>query len=122
MNMKKFVIFAAILAVIAAAAGCGRPETYGQQISNRNITPVKDILMHPKDYNGKTVTVKGKITLECDTGCWFYIGDGGAVIYADLSPSGFAISQKVGRNATVEGKISFESGKLVLTAKGVEIR
>ena len=122
MNVKKFVILAAILAVIATAAGCGRPETFGQHISNRNITPVKDILMHPKDYNGKTVTVKGKIKLVCETGCWFNLEDGGAVIYTDLAPSGFAIPQKVGRNATVEGKISIESGKLILTGKGVKIR
>ena len=78
--------------------------------------------MHSKDYVGKTVTVKGKIKLVCETGCWFNLEDEGATIYTDLAPSGFAIPQKVGRSATVEGKISIESGKLTLTGKGVEIR
>jgi len=122
MNMKKFIIWASIFAIITAAAGCGRFETYGEKISNRNIIALKDIVMHPQDYNGKTVTVKGRIKLVCETGCWFNLEDGGAIIYTDLAPSGFAIPQKVGRSATVEGKISIESGKLVLTAKGVEIR
>lgn len=122
MNMKKFIVLASISAVIIAAAGCGRLETYGEKISGQNITALKDIVMHPQDYNGKTVTVKGKIKLVCNTGCWFNLEDAGAVIYTDLAPAGFAIPQKVGRNATAEGKISIESGKLTLTAKGVEIR
>jgi hypothetical protein len=122
MNIKKRLILASILAVMTAASGCGHLETYGEKISSRNIVALKNIVMHPQDYDGKTVTVKGKIKLVCETGCWFNLEDGGAVIYTDLAPSGFAIPQKVGRNATVEGKISIESGKLVLTAKGVEIR
>ena len=122
MNMKNLIIWISIFAVITAVAGCGHLETYGGKISNRNITALKDIVMHPQDYSGKTVTVKGKIKLVCDTGCWFNLEDGGVTIYTDLAPSGFAIPQKVGRSATVEGKISIESGKLVLTGNGVEIR
>ena len=121
--MKKFIIFAALLAVMAVVAvGCSHLETYGGPISGRNLTAIKDIVMHPKDYEGKTVTVKGKIKLVCETGCWFNLEDEGATIYTDIAPSGFAIPQKVGRNAIVEGKISIESGKLTLTGKGVEIR
>ena len=122
MNMRKYIIWVSMFAVIAAGAGCGRLETYGEKISSRTITALKDILMHPQDYNGKTVTLKGKIKLVCETGCWFNLEDEGATIYTDLAPSGFAIPQKVGRSATVEGKISIESGKLTLTGKGVEIR
>ena len=122
MNIKKFIILASVFVVITAGAGCGHLETYGEKISNRNITALKDIVMHPQDYSGKTVAVKGKIKLVCETGCWFNLEDAGAVIYTDLAPSGFAIPQKIGRSATVEGKISIESGKLTLTAKGVEIR
>lgn len=122
MNMKNFIISVSIFAVIAVVTGCGHLETYGEKISNSNITALKDIIMHPKDYDGKIVTVKGNIKLVCETGCWFNLEDGGVTIYTDLAPSGFAIPQKIGKNATVEGKISIESGKLVLTAKGVEIR
>ena len=120
--MKKSIVLAVIFAVVVTAIGCSRPETYGAPISNRNFTAIKDIVMHPKDYDGKTVTVKGKIKLVCETGCWFNLEDEGATIYTDIAPSGFAIPQKVGRNAIVKGKISIESGKLTLTGKGVEIR
>lgn len=122
MNMKKFIISVLIFAGLTAVAGCGRLETYGEKISKRNMTAIKNIVMHPQDYEDKTVTVKGKISLVCETGCWFNLEDEGATIYTDLAPSGFAIPQNVGKKATVEGKISVESGKLTLTAKGVEIR
>lgn len=122
MNIKNFIIWVSIFAVIAAVTGCGRLETYGEKISSRNMTAIKNIVMHPQDYEGKMVTVKGKISLVCETGCWFNLEDEGATIYTDLAPSGFAIPQNVGKKATAEGKISVESGKLTLTAKGVEIR
>lgn len=122
MNMKKFLILVSIVTSLAAVTGCGRLETYGEKISNRNMTAIKNIVQHPQDYEGKTVTVKGRISLVCETGCWFNLEDEGATIYTDLAPSGFAIPQNVGKKATAEGKISVESGKLTLTAKGVEIR
>jgi len=122
MNMKKFIILISIFVSLATVVGCGRLETYGEKISSRNMTAIKNIVQHPQYYEGKTVTVRGRISLVCETGCWFNLEDEGATIYTDLAPSGFAIPQNVGKKATVEGKISVESGKLTLTAKGVEIR
>ena len=119
---KKIIALTTVFAAIALASGCGRLETYGEKISNRNMTAIKDIVMRPQDYEGKTVTVKGNITLVCETGCWFNLEDEGATIYTDLAPSGFAIPQNVGKKAIAEGKISVESGRLTLTARGVEIR
>ncbi|MCX5679812.1 MAG: hypothetical protein NTZ95_04055 [Candidatus Omnitrophica bacterium] len=122
MNINRIFILVAAFAVVTVMIGCGSLETYGGKISSRNMTAIKDIVMHPQDYTDKTVTVRGTIRLVCETGCWFNLEDKGATIYTDLGPSGFAIPQKVGRNATVEGKISIESGKLTLTGKAVEIR
>lgn len=122
MKMKRFLIFVSVFAALAAGAGCGRLETYGEKILNRNMTAIKDIVQRPQDYDGKTVTVKGKITLVCETGCWFNLQDEGATIYTDLEPSGFAIPQNAGKKAVAEGRVSIESGKLTLTARGVEIR
>lgn len=122
MNIKKLISLVLIFALIELAAGCGRIETYGEKISNRNMTAIKDIVMHPHSYEGKAVTVKGRISLVCNTGCWFNLEDEGATIYIDLAPSGFAIPQNAGKKATAEGRISMESGKLTLTAKGVEMR
>lgn len=122
MKIRGLFIVVVMVAYTAISSGCGHVETYGERISNRNLTPIKDIVSHPEQYAGKTVTVKGKIVLECNSGCWFNLNDGAAVIYIDINPSGFAIPQKVGRNAVAEGSVSIEEGKLTLTGKAVEIR
>ena len=122
MKIRNLVVFIMLSIFVAAASGCGHHETYGERISNRNITALGNILAHPKDYDGKTVTIKGKITLECNTGCWFNLKDGDAVIYVDLSPSGFAIPQNSGRGAIVEGTVMTKDGKLTLVSKGVELQ
>jgi hypothetical protein len=122
MKTKNIISLSVIFALIAVSSGCGRVETYGEPISNRNLTAINDIVAHPADYIGKTVTVKGKIILVCETGCWFNLKEAGAVIYVNIEPSGFAIPQNAGRHATVEGKILSDKGKLTLVGKGVEIK
>lgn len=122
MKIKSFIAILVIFAFIAALSGCARPETYGERITNRSVASVKDILLNPKDYIGKTVTVKGRIMIECETGCWFNFKEGNSIIYVDLEPSGFAIPQKGGHDATVEGNVVIKEGKTILVGKGVEVR
>lgn len=122
MTTKHFAVLFIALAILASVAGCGRVESYGEKISNRNITSIKDILAHPGNYDGKAVTLKGQIAIECETGCWFNFKEGDAIIYVNIEPSGFAIPQRGGSNAVVEGKVEMKDGKPILIAKGVEIR
>ena len=117
-----FVIL--MLSMILIISGCGKkePEQYGQEIGNHNATQISAILEAPEAFNGKTITVEGKIVRECMTGCWFDIeGDKGS-IYVDVKPSGFAIPQKVGKEVVVEGNVSLRDGQLALIGKGVEIK
>jgi hypothetical protein len=107
---------------IVSLAGCGRVEQYGEKLSGSGITRIQDIAANPGAYLGKLVTVKGKINIECNTGCWFYLKDEAASLYINIDPSGFAIPQRVGRIAIVEGVLSQEDGKLTLTGEAVEIR
>ena len=104
--------------------GCSKEssEIYGQQISNLNITEIKEVLTSPEKFEGKTITVKGKIVRECHSGCWFDVKGNGGSIYVDLKPSGFAIPQKVGKDVIVEGKVTLRDGQLTLIGKGVEIK
>jgi len=113
-----------LLSGFTLATSYAGPEKYGQEISNRKIIPIKDILADPKAYEGKIVTVEGKIATECETGCWFYIkiGETNATIYVDTAPGGFAIPQKVGRRVLVEGKVVVKKTGPMIMASGVEIR
>lgn len=122
MKIKNFILIFTVFALVSTIAGCAPAETYGERISSHSITPIKDILTNPGSYDGKTVTIKGKIAIECETGCWFNFKEGDAVIYVNIEPSGFAIPQRGGRNAIVEGNVAIKDGKPILIGKGVEIR
>ena len=79
-------------------------------------------MRRPDVYKGKTVTIKGKITDECSTGCWFDLKDSRAVIYVNTELAQFAIPQKSGHTAIVEGKFLVEDGKPKIRSTGVEVR
>jgi len=127
--MKTKILTRFSLAVILAASafaitGCnkGETESFGQPISDKTITPIKSIATAPADYNGKTVTVKGKIILECPAGGWFDLQEGAALLHVDLHPTGFAIPQKVGSIVTAQGTIKLQANTPMLVGTGVEIK
>lgn len=113
-----------VLTLMLPFSGCGKKEAdkYGQEISNRTATKVEAILKEPGNFDGKTVTVQGKIIRECPTGCWFEVKENSGIIYVDLNPSGFAIPQKVRKTATVEGKVSVRNNQPMIVGTGVEIK
>jgi len=112
-----------LLSVMSLSSYAGT-EKYGKEITNRKIAEVKDILADPKAFEGKPVTIEGKIASECSTGCWFYVkvGSGNLTIYVDTGKSGFAIPQKMGRQILVEGNVVVKKTGPMIQAKGVEIK
>lgn len=123
--MKKknsITFFVGILFLASFITGCGSMENYGATISNREITRVDDILRDPNAYKGKTVTIRGEIINECPTGCWFDIKDQKAVIYVNTELAQFAIPQKIGHKALVEGKVLVEDGKPKISGAGIEVK
>ncbi len=110
--------------IIFTFNGCGREkaEQYGQPISNRTAMEITAVLKDPEKFDGKEITVGGKISRECMTGCWFDVEGKGGAIYVDIKPSGLAIPQKVGKEVMVEGTVTLRDGQLTLIGKGVEIK
>ena len=113
-----------IIVGVALSSLFARTEKYGQEIMNYKATAVKDILADPKRFESKLVTIEGKISNECSTGCWFYIqvGSGNLTIYVDTGNSGFAIPQKSGRKIIVEGKVIIKKTGPMIQARGVRIK
>jgi uncharacterized protein YdeI (BOF family) len=113
-------ISAVVLILIALLPGCIRKEQYGTSIDPQLIQEkVSSILSSPESFMGKQVVIKGKIDLECGSGCWFYVDDGTGRIYVDLNPAGIAIPQRVGKTVTVIGKVAKEEDMLTVNAAGV---
>ena len=148
MRMKYGFVIAALLLVSMVLAGCstvvkdngnGKAPVAGDNkdssvpVAAENgtaaVAPVKigppvvkisDILTNPKGYDGKDVIVKGKISRECPSGCWFNLQDGNAVIYIDLLPSNIVIPQKTGSSATVTARVVREGSDVYLIGSKVE--
>jgi hypothetical protein len=127
MKAKKNNIYAIVL--LASFLFCclsydeGKAQTYGGEITVTKVTPIKDVLAAPKSFTEKTVSIEGKITAVCPSGCWFDITDGNVEIHVDIRPSGFVIPQITGKTAKVEGNTRIkEGGKIDFVGKGVQIR
>lgn len=121
-TLNRIFLYSVIFFLIVIIAGCSKIENYGKAVSEADATEISDILSNPKNYEGKTVKVEGKIITECPTGCWFDLKDETGAIYIDINDSGFAIPQKTGHRAIAEGKVKTKNGKVQIMGKGVEIK
>jgi len=122
-NLTAISLGISFLIAIVVLTGCkSKAELFGQPIANKTTTPIKNIVMKPADYNDKTVTIEGKLTTECPSGCWFDLQQDAAVLRVDIAPSDLAIPQKVGSSAIVEGTVKVQDGQPVLIGTGVEIK
>jgi len=83
-------------------------------------TRIGDILQNPREFDGKTVVVEGRIASECPSGCWFTLKDGNAVIYIDLAPSNLVIPQRKGSYAKVTAEVIAEGGDVYLIGTKVD--
>jgi hypothetical protein len=122
MKRNSIVLLTVYISFLLVIAGCGGPTTYGEQISGRETTDIGDIFKNPSKYIGREVAIEGTIVRECPTGCWLDLKDDTGVVYVDINPSGFAIPQKTGSKAVVEGRVSSSEGGLSIVGKGIEIK
>ncbi len=77
------------------------------------------ILKDPSSYEGRDLVLKGKIAIECGSGCWFLLDDGTGQLYVDLAKNNFAIPQLQGTTVVVKGVIRVENGDPKLFATNV---
>jgi hypothetical protein len=124
-NKINYVLLAAAaLGLILTIYGCSKKDSgkYGQNISSYTLTKIGAILKDAKSFEGKNVTIEGKIITECPAGGWFDITDQTGVIYVDLHPSDVAIPQRVGGRVMVEGKVLIRDNKSMIVGTGVELK
>ena len=110
-NIKLIGVLLIIILIILGISGCSgnssnssnNSEKYGVDITEKEVTSVKDILSNSDEYLDKTIRLEGKIVRECPSGCWFFLEDETGTIYVDINPSGLSIPPKVGKKVAVEG-------------------
>ena len=153
----------AVLASLLALVACGRsveptptpehvaataaPEsapapvahrTFGEAISEKNVTALDELLTKPATFTDKTVRTEGKITAVCQAmGCWMEIGDERGLAHVKMAGHSFFVPKDAsGKHAVVQGKVlagakdgcseeaehaTGEVAKVEIEATGVEI-
>ena len=113
--------------LIIGLAGCGpaptptpTPGPTAVPSGDMAAVTVRGLIDHSANYTDRSVTLTGQIVMECTQGCWFFLDDGTARIYVDLSTAGISIPQWVGSRVTVVGKIKGEGGNLQLLGDEVK--
>jgi uncharacterized protein YdeI (BOF family) len=128
-KIKLIGLFLVIFIMVVSMAGCSgnsggnsnkNSERYGVDITEKEVTNIKNILTNPDEYLEQTVRLEGKIVRECPTGCWFFLEDETGKIYVDINPSGISIPPKVGKKVVVEGVPTNRNGRVSIIGKGVE--
>ncbi len=119
MRIKPSLLMGALvmlsLTAMAVQAVETPPELKGEPVK------VQDILQNESIYHGRNVVIDGKIELECASGCWFIVNDGGASIFVDILPSNFVIPQKSGSDVRVYGEVTTKDGDTIIIGKIVQI-
>jgi hypothetical protein len=125
-KVRAIILLTAIVTVLASSfflsACSGKPRVFGQPITDYTISRIGDMLSHPEQFDGKAITIEGKIIEECPSGCWFNLKDNSGVMYVDINPSNFAIPQASGRHAVAQGSLKKEGLRITMIGKGVEIK
>ena len=116
------IFFIGLVCCPLILSGCNRVEKFGETFSSDETVSIQDILKNPEYFQGKNVKVAGEIANECPTGCWFNMKDGDNLLYVNLSPSGFAIPQRVGKDVIAEGGVRVEKNNVSFVARGVQIK
>ena len=129
MNRKALFAGLAALAVGAGAFGWvltrdttdhhGRPFTPGVAVAT-----VNDLISKPEAALNHDLVVTGRITRQCpETGCWFFLrSDTGAEIKIEMTDYTPRLPQRIGKEATVEGRLIRFGDGWEFIGKAVEFR
>ena len=67
---------------------------------------IADLVERPKDFLGKTVSVKGTVSEQCKSmGCYFFMPDGTKTLRIDLQEIAMHAPMRQGHPARVEGQM-----------------
>jgi len=109
-----------LLSLTASALQAAQAADVPEELKG-DAVKIQDIIQDEAAYHDKMAVIRGKIDLECGSGCWFIVDDGTAQIYVDILPTNFVIPQKRGSKVKVYGKITTQDGDPMMIGKLVEI-
>lgn len=113
---------AAILAVVTSLMAQQKTETFGDPVPKE--IGICQLLSSPERYKDREIIVKGRISEQCPTGCWFIIQClqmDDKNIKVEITKKIGTLPQRVGHRVEVIGILKVTNGKSILEARGIEI-
>lgn len=125
--MKKiFVLCGAILVAGAGYIGWAylQPEHFGRAFLGAPAATIRQLTLAGAASGGGNVRVEGEIVRQCPvSGCWFYLDDGaGNQVKVELGKVVPTLPQRIGKRATVEGRMVLMGEEPVFAGEGVEFK
>jgi hypothetical protein len=110
-----------ILILLVGIIGSIADQSIGPDEAAPLKVTIADILSTPDKYSGSNLSVEGKISSQCGSGCWFIISDETGDLYVNLNPNNFVIPPSMGRAVVVNGTILEKNGDVAFIGSSVSV-
>ena len=96
------------------------PSRYGTFTGAPRVE-VAAVLEHPRDFMGRTISVRGTVSQQCKTmGCYFYMPAGPKTLRIELEAIAMTAPRREGHEARVEGRVERHDDGYQIFATAVE--
>jgi len=120
MNSK--TIISGVLIIIAICiSGCFAQQPENQTPVAPEKVTISNLLNSADKFTDKPVSVEGKITSQCGSGCWLIMSDSNGDLYVNLKPNNFVIPPAMGKKVTVVGKVVVKDNDMALIGSSVNL-
>ena len=108
--MKWILILLGLLLMAGVAAfyvGHSGPDQYGSKFRGYPAADLGEMVDRPSEFLKKDVAIHGTLVRQCpSSGCWFYLRDpGGKELKVEMGDTTPKLPQRIGKKATVEGRL-----------------
>lgn len=118
---SKAIITGVFILIVISVVGCYADQTGNQTATTPEKVSITDLLNSADKYTDKQVSVEGKITSQCGSGCWFIMSDDSGDLYVNLKPNNFVIPPAMGKKVTVVGNVVVKDNDMALIGSSVNL-
>ncbi|HWQ63791.1 MAG TPA: hypothetical protein VN429_05200 [Methanospirillum sp.] len=118
---SKAIITGVLIIIAISVVGCFADQSGNQTAVAPEKVSISNLLSSADKYTEKPVSVEGKITSQCGSGCWFIMSDDNGDLYVNLKPNNFVIPPAMGKKVTVIGNVIIKDNDLALVGSSVSL-
>lgn len=121
---SKTIITGVLIIIAICISGCFAQQPDNQTPGAPEKVTISDLLNSADKFTDtpvRPVSVEGKITSQCGSGCWFILSDDNGDLYVNLKPNDFVIPPAMGKKVTVVGNVVVKDNDMALIGSSVNL-